>query len=156
MSSCKKEGDSWGEISSLKNGLNWNGAIETYPNRFSNLKVDISANLSNADRTQEQLLFFKVPLKKGKYKLSFTINQPPDNALVGCKFFKSFEDELYDVYEIALNDSTSYVEITEYDEKKGDLKGTFNLQLWPDWANSLNAPDSIVFSNGVFHTRIRD
>lgn len=116
--SCKKESDSWGEIKALKNNFNWDTSIEAYPNRFSNSKVDISANLLNADGTQEHLLFFKVPLKKGKYKLSFTINQPPDNALVGCKFFKEFEDELYDVYEIAPDDSTSYVEITEYDEKK--------------------------------------
>jgi hypothetical protein len=155
--SCKKEGDSWGEINASKNGLNWSGNnIETYLNRLANSKVDISLNFAGQDGTQESLLFFKIPLDEGRYKLSFTTTQPPDNSLAGGKFFKSFEDELYDVYEIALNDSTSYLEITEYDEKKGELKGTFSLQLWPDLANSLNAPDSIVFSNGVFHTRIRD
>jgi hypothetical protein len=156
LSSCKKESLYWGEASTLKNGVEWGGEIRTDINNLSASKVDISIKTTREDGFWENLYFFKVPLSAGKYILSEASNQPPDDSLVGGKFFVGYDDELHDIYKIAQNDSTSYIEITDYSEGSKELKGRFSLVLWPDLANSPNAPDSIVFSSGVFHARIND
>ncbi|MBK7936333.1 MAG: hypothetical protein IPJ82_04315 [Lewinellaceae bacterium] len=155
--SCKKESDYWGEIYTLKNGIEWQGNIKANNNRFSNSKIDITIETLRNDGFWENLLFFKVPLKEGKYKLSRTLNQSPDDNLVGGEFYNGYDDELHGIYEINDTDSTSYIEITYYDEKKQEIKGNFNLILWADdLGGTWSVIDSIVFANGVFHTRIND
>jgi hypothetical protein len=92
----------------------------------------------------------------GRYYLSYGFNQPPDDSITGCFYTNGYQDQLYDSYLLSQQDSTSYLEITEYDNKKKEIKGRFNLIVWPDIKGSWNAPDSIVFSGGEFHTRIED
>ena len=100
------------------------------------------------------LLFYKVPRQSGRYKLSLTSSQLPDDSLVGAKYFHGYDDELYDIYHISESDSTSYLEITEFNKKKGEIRGKFNVTMYRTLAGSWNGPDTLVFTNGVFHTRI--
>ncbi len=159
--SCKKEnGDPyWGEVSVIKNDSVWSGKIKATKSNFAESKVEIIVKTFNQeDIPLETLGFFKVPTGVGKYKLAYTFNQPPDDTLVGALYANGYDDEIYDFFEIAENDSTSYIEITDYNESTRDLKGIFNLILWRQEGlpGGWNAPDSIVFANGVFHTRIND
>ncbi|MCE7922160.1 MAG: hypothetical protein DYG98_03820 [Haliscomenobacteraceae bacterium CHB4] len=157
--SCDKEEESlyWGETAALKNGSNWNGKIRAISNNFAEKKIDIAIRNYDSDGIWlETLSFVKIPLKIGEHPLSYTFNQPPDDSLSGALYTNGYDDEVYDFYKIAENDSTSYLEITDYNEQKAEIKGNFSLILWrrKDLPGAWNAPDSIVFSNGVFHTRI--
>lgn len=159
--SCKKEKEDlyWGEISSQKNGDTWTGEIRAPKSNFAESKIEIIIDVFEEKGIWlETLGFYKVPTEIGEYKLALTSNQPPDNSLVGALYTNGYDDEIYDFYKIAENDSTSYLEITDYNEKTAEIKGNFNLILWrrKDFPGAWNAPDSIVFSNGTFHTRISD
>ena len=153
---CKKDGNEyWGNISALKNGSPWEGKIRAEQTIFSSVKAEIFIETFDKDGVlTETLFFYKVPKKVGTYHLSQTINSPPDDSLTGCFYTNGYKDELFDIYDLVFSDSTSYLEITEYNEEKGELRGKFNLILWPSIPGSWNAPDSLVFSDGVFHTRI--
>ena len=156
LTSCKKD-EYWGEFYTLKNGIEWQGKIRAQTNEFFGEKANISIEtFDNEGAKLEHLHFFKIPLRLGRYYLSNTHNQPSTDTLVGCRYFNGYDDQLFDTYEIAPTDSKSYIEITEYNEGNGELRGNFEVILWPDSniPGSWNAPDSLVFSDGVFHTRI--
>lgn len=157
--SCKKEPASiyWGTNSSSKNGSEWSGKIRANKNPFSDTKVDISiTRFDDEDIPLDNIVFFKIPLAKSAYHLSNILNQAPDGNQVGAYYFNGYDDELYDTYVIAADDSTSYIELTDYDSNKGEVRGRFQVKFVIDSKGSLNAPDSVVFSDGVFHTRIAD
>ena len=156
LTSCKKD-EYWGQMSALKNGSLWEGKIKVEPTTFSSNKATIFIQtFDKGGFLTENLFFFKVPTKIGTYNLSQTINHPPDDSLTGCRYLNLSEDQLLDTFVIGSNDSTSYIEITEYNEGKGEIRGKFNVILWPEPGipGSWNAPDSLVFSDGFFHTRI--
>ena len=156
---CKKDNagrNYWGEMSVLKNGEPWSGEIVAIQHNFSEGKVNISIEtFTEGNIRLDQLYFFKIPKKAGSYSLSYTSSQPPDDSLVGAQYFHGYDDLLYDTYDLANNDSTSYLEITQYDERKGEIWGKFDLTLYRTLVGSTE-PDSLVFTNGTFHTRIDD
>ena len=155
--SCEKDDYYWGTLTVQKNGAIWSSSIRATQSTISSSKINININTLDRDgKVLEQLNFFKVPARIGYYPLSYTFDQPPDDSLAGCIYANGYEDQLYDSYLLSQQDSTSYIEITEYDSKKKEIKGRFNLIVWPDIKGSWNAPDSIVFSGGEFHTRISD
>ena len=155
--SCEKDDYYWGTVTVQKNGSPWVTEIRATRSTISNSKINIRINTPNqSGEILEKLNFFKVPATVGHYPLSYTFNQPPDDSLIGCLYANGYQDQLYDSYLLSQQDSTSYLEITEYDSKKKEIKGRFNLIVWPDIKGSWNAPDSIVFSDGEFHTRVDD
>ncbi len=160
ISACKKDNgkrDYWGEVSVLKNGNSWSGGITGLQHDFSSEKVDINIeNFTEGGNHLDNLLFFKVPKEVGIYKLSYSINQPPDDSLVGTRYFNVYEDVLFDIYDVATNDSTSYLEITEYNDRKDEFRGKFHLTLYRTLKGSINVPDTLIFTEGTFHTRIDD
>lgn len=157
IGACKKDNgkwDYWGEASVLKNGNVWNGKIRAVQHNFSDGKVNVTIKPSTGDDLSlEELYFFKVPKKVGKYPLNITSSQPPDDSLVGAHYFIGYEDLLDSVYDLAENDSTSYLEITEYNKRKDEFRGKFHLTLYRTSFASAT-PDTLVFTNGTFHTRI--
>ena len=160
IGACKKDKGGrnyWGEVSVSKNGQPWSGDIVALPSKISDSKIDIIIQSFGEDEIPlDNLYFFKVPKQVGKYPLSYTPSQPPDDSLVGAQYFHGYDDLLYDVYDTAKNDSTSYLEITQYDKRKGEIWGKFDLTLYRTLAGSVDWPDSLVFTNGTFHTRIDD
>ncbi|MBK8193272.1 MAG: hypothetical protein IPK76_08700 [Lewinellaceae bacterium] len=154
---CSKDNgrNYWGEISVLKNGEPWSGKIVALPSTISDAKFNISImTYDENDIPLDELGFIKIPKKSGMYPLSFTFSQPPDDSLVGANYFHGYDDELYDIYSISEQDSTSYLEITEFNEKKGEIRGKFNVTMYRTLAGSWNGPDTLVFTDGAFHTRI--
>lgn len=116
-----------GEISVLKNGELWSGDIVALQHTFSEEKVDISIETFTKEGIHlDDLLLFKGPKASGRYKLSYTTNQPPDDSLVGAKYIHGYDDGVDDSYDLAVGDSTSYLEITEYNDSKGEFRATFN------------------------------
>ena len=156
--SCKKDNDYyWGTMTAQKNGVSWEGKIRATKSNIADSKIEIYINTLDQDELPlETLGFFKVPLLLGRHRFSYTFNQPPDDSLIGCGYTNGFQDQLYDSYLLSVQDSTSYLEITAFDSKKKEIRGKFNLQVWPYIKGSWNAPDSIIFSSGEFHTRISD
>lgn len=156
--SCRKDDDYyWGTITVQKNGVDWPSKIRSTQSTISSSKINININTIDQDGiVVEQLNFFKIPKAVGFYPLSYTFDQPPNDSLIGCIYANGYDDQLFDSYLLSPLDSTSFLEITEYDSKKKEVKGRFNLIVWPDIKGSWNAPDSIVFSNGEFHTRVVD
>ena len=158
FTSCKKdENGYWGTVSAQKNGVQFEGEIKAVKTSFAQSKATIIIkNFDSAGIPLETLGFVKIPLGVGKYKLSYTFDQPPDDSLKGCIYNNGYDDQVYDSFLLSQTDSTSFLEITEYNEGNGELRGKFNLILWPEPGipGSWNAPDSLVFSDGVFHTRI--
>jgi hypothetical protein len=156
FATCQKEPDYyWGMVSLKKNGIIFPAEIRATNSNFSPTKISIQIQTVDTEgHVLENLLFFKVPLSVGYNSLKKTINQPPDDTLVGGFYSNGYLDELYDAYTISENDSTSFIEITEYDRKKKQIWGRFSVTLWPDIKGSWNAPDSLVFTEGAFHTKI--
>ena len=159
--SCSKDESNpyWGQTSVLKSGDPWSGQIKAAKSNFAGSKIEIIIdNFDEQGKWIETLGFYKIPTEVGRFKLVLTSNQPPDDSLSGALYSNGYDDALFNLYKIAENDSTSYLEITDYNQDKAEIKGTFNMVLWrrKDLPGSLNAPDSIVFSDGAFHTRIND
>lgn len=157
---CEKdETEYWGSVSTYKNGDIWGSQIKAAKSKFAESKFDLIIRVVDRQGIWlETLGFNKIPLAPGYYPLSYTFNQPPDDSLSGALYSNGYDDALFNLYKIAENDSTSYLEITDYNQDKAEIKGTFNMVLWrrKDLPGSLNAPDSIVFSDGTFQTRIND
>jgi len=156
--SCRKDDDYyWGTISAQKNGAPWSAKIRATKSNSDDSKVEIIINtLDKNDVILETLGFYKVPRVGGQYYLSPTFNASQSDSLIWCFYTNGYLDQLHDSYLPSPQDSTSFFEITEFDSKKEEIKGRFNLIVWPDIKGSWNAPDSIVFSGGEFHTRIND
>jgi hypothetical protein len=155
--SCGKDDYYWGTFTAKKNGDPWIAEIRTTNSSLSTSKININIHtISQSGEVLEKLSLFKVPATVGLYRLSYTFNQPPDDSLVGCIYSNGYQDQLIDSYLLSPNDSTSYLEITAYDSKTKEIEGRFSLIVWPFAKGSWNAPDSIVFSNGAFHTRIQE
>jgi len=155
LSSCQKEDNYWGTISAQKNGIPWSAKIRATTSNGDDSKIEIIINtLDQDEKVLETLGFYRVPRLAGRYFLSTTFHFSMENSLVWSFYANGYQDQLFDSYLPAPQDSTSYFEITEFDGKNEELRGRFNLTVWPDIKGRWNAPDSIVFSDGEFHTKI--
>ena len=131
------------------------GKILAIQHNFSEEKMNISIETFDQDNIRlDELYFFKIPKRVGRYSLSYTSSQPPDDSLVGVEYFHGYDDVIYDIYEVATTDSTSYLEITEYNDRKDEFRGKFHLTLYRTLKGSINVPDTLIFTEGTFHTRI--
>ena len=157
---CKKDNGKfnyWGETSVLKNGEIWSGKIVAHPSTYAPSKVDIIIQVFDDMEIQgDALIFFKVPKHLGNYPLSRSTNQPPDDSLVGAHYIHGYDDGVYDGYDVASGDSTSYLEVTEYNADKGEFRGNFHVTLYSTIGGAGRWPDTLIFTNGTFHTRIDD
>jgi hypothetical protein len=156
LTDCDKDDqDNLGSVSVLKNGQPFNATIvRAEPTAYAKNKAGISFRAVDGYHN-ELLVLHKVPTIVGNYPITLTYNSAPDDGLVGSRFLVSFDDQLYDSYHVLATDSTSFVEITSYNARKKEVEGRFQVTLWADYKTSLNAPDSLVFSEGTFKTKIR-
>lgn len=158
ISSCQKDKDGyWGTISVQKNGASWVADIQASKSNVSDSKCNIIITTSDEKGVPlESLVFYSIPKAIGRYHLSDQYSQLANDTLVWSYYANGYDDQLFDSYLLSPQDSTSYIEITDYNSKKKEILGKFNLVVWPDIKGSWNAPDSIVFADGVFHTKILD
>jgi len=156
VTACNKNDESWywGEVSAFKNGDCWTAEIYAGYNKPYSQGIDIIVDRFNEKGFHREGIFiYKVPEQVGRYKLEHTEVREFD-GLVGSKYYKSIDDG--DVaggtYTLLLNDSISdFVEITEIDGR--EIRGNFQMSFVNN--NSI-PPDTIVFLDGKFHTRLVD
>ncbi len=166
--SCNKNDDGigrrqWGTISAMKNGEFWEGEIYSLSKSYSfeaGQGVDIFINRYNEKGYhREELYFYKVPDKVDKYPLSQTSFLDKD-SLIGADYFTSVDDGdvLGEIYYLILNDSIEdYIEITDVSGK--ELFGRFQASFAKDTTSldgDPSAPDTVIFTNGKFHTKVLD
>jgi hypothetical protein len=150
--SCNKEkikiDEYWGEATATKNGVHWN----SYPSGgISNLddRLFVSCNTySKEGYHREQLLMYSIPIEINDY----IITKSPAKV----KFYTSTDDGdvTGDIYNISDSDSLSLVSITRIEGK--EVWGTFSLTLYRDTSrvHDPGVPDTLIFTDGEFHTKI--
>ncbi len=163
----------WGSASALVNKEKWGSrypgffqtirAIKgTYgtaipcQNEYYYIRADI---FNNSAFLRESIHFIKVPFTKGKHKIIDFDFQCVDNEPVAYgSFWTSSSDgdvsqDNYDVLETADN----YIVIDFYNTNTMEVKGSFQVTLVIN-RRSLNdpstLPDTLRFTNGLFHTKI--
>lgn len=163
LGSCKEDEDFipdyyWGEASALKNGEEWNPEVIAIKSEES-FAVFIDGYLQdNGSPYMERLSIAPLPHSNGIYDLFDvkTINVLESDSIQAF-YSTSFGDVLGDTYRPD-NNSNNYIEILEYNACTKEIRGTFNvtLVLSKDDASGPPPPDTLKFTNGTFHTKIRD
>ncbi len=150
--SCNKEkieiDEYWGEASATKNDTHWT----SYPSGgISNLddRLFVSCNTySKEGYHREQLLMYSIPMEVNDYVIS--------KSLAKVKYYTLTDDGdvIGDKYYISELDSLSTISITEIDGE--EVWGTFSLTLYRDTSrvHDPGVPDTLIFTDGEFHTKI--
>ena len=158
--SCSQDDTYFGEVSALKNGQNWNGKIYSSFNKPLGLGIDINIDkFDEFDVLSENLFFFKVPRSVGLYKLSRTLVRNDDD-LIGVKLFEIIDgDAIGNSFQTRENNSDQdYIEITKV-ENDNSIEGNFKMTLIKtiDTIDGIpSIPDTILFTQGKFSTKIRN
>lgn len=163
--SCKKDDDSdngrWGTASALRNGESWTGEPTAFENNYPSETgiIIILRSINNAGFDKDDLAFLKVPISINRYSLSLTTLLAID-FLIGAEYTTLLSDGhvVGDIYYLLTDDSVEdYIEITEI---SGDeIKGNFQVSFLRDTTSapvSASTPDTLIFTGGQFHTRIRN
>ncbi len=111
---------------------------------------------------EESISFSQLPQKEGRYNIfpSYIDNKYPTidcNHIQITALFSSTigGDALKDLYHVLEVDS-NYVEVTEFDSKKKEIKGTFCITFVISRRGfQSTAPDTLRFTEGRFHARVR-
>ncbi len=161
--SCNKKNDQpdyyWGSINAIKNGEAWEGKLYAVINKPFEQGIDIIIERFNEKGYKREYLFMsKIPLEVKKSKLNQTDVRIID-TLVGGDYGTLLDDGdvAGDDY-LLLDDSIDdFVEITE--TKGKEIKGKFQMSFVKDLRfgeADPTAPDTVIFTDGVFHTRIQE
>lgn len=150
----------WGEVSAIKNGNIWEAEIYAVTNKPYSQGIDILIEKFNEKGfKREEIFLYKIPLKVGMFDLDSTDVRKVD-TLVGSKYFTLQDDGDAggDSYYLLLNDNISdFIDIRQIDGK--EIKGNFQMSFVKDLRYGEadpTAPDTIVFLDGKFHTRLID
>lgn len=164
FSACKKSNEKpelyWGSVSAIKNGVAWEAEIYAGENKPYNQGIDIIVDKFNIKRfRRERVGLFKIPKVIGIYPLVQTDVRIID-SLTGASYhtLQDDGDAGGDSYYLFKNDQfENLVELTEIKGK--EIKGTFQVSFIKDLrygAADPSAPDTVVFKEGRFHTRLVD
>ena len=149
-----------GRYRQLKNGDFWDAEIYAGNNKPYSQGIDILVEkFNNKGFKREEIYMYKIPMEMGRFNLDRTDVREVD-TLVGSKYFTLQDDGDVggDSYFLLLNDSIpDFIEITEIDGK--EILGNFQMSFVKDLRYGEadpTAPDTIVFLDGKFHTRLID
>ena len=159
--SCKKDPLDkyyWGEASATKNGnTSWKVKTKYVDNKPNGQGIDIFFDLYNDQKhLRENLFFYKINNSIGVNNIKIQASSSTE-ANPGV-----FYSTLLDDGDVA-GDSFSLLEgkienKLTIDKKKGDeIWGTFQVALLKNknfTASDPTAPDTIIFTNGKFHTKL--
>jgi hypothetical protein len=154
--SCSKDwvpepGIYWGKVSAKQGGADWgNSYIYGAKNRPNGIGLTIKMNrFSKEGFLRESMWIYKIPDSIGHYRLSRTSPWAID-TLTGAGFAFFIDDgDVPDgpTYQLMETGHENYLEITR---KKGDeVWGRFQIAFVID-----SPPDTIIFTEGSFHTKI--
>ncbi|MCE6990618.1 hypothetical protein [Dyadobacter sp. CY323] len=170
---ARPKNPSWGFLTTKMNGQDWN---KTYRNGYQVVQGLISTGAvgsampckgefyyinselyTDRGEVRQHLSLIKVPIVKGKYKVTPYINgHCSDSDPVYGILYTQFGDVMDDQYNILTSES-NFLQIDSYDDKSKEIKGTFQLTFVLERAGSgQTLPDTIRFREGKFHTKIMD
>lgn len=144
----------WGTVSAEKNGVAWVASpTASLHTKFPNL-LNIGFLIFDPFGFQtEDCGIVKVPAVPGTYALHETSIQEND-SLVGANFFYVDYDLILGYYNVLEADSSSFITISSYDPKTGEVKGSFDILFSVAQRPFPAAPDTLRLRKGVFHTKI--
>lgn len=156
----KNDDNYWGYANAQKNGQSWSGKIAAANNTRIPDRFDIVIDRYNAESIQEENLGFqnipKIPGRNRLYKIDF-VNYDPQKTTAVLFTNREDGDVQCDLYNVIETDSiNNFIQIDSYNQNNNEVKGRFALKLiirLPKCRN--NAPDTLVFINGDFHTKIK-
>lgn len=143
----------WGEIGAIINGEVWRGCPYARYRRNNTSAISISGDQLNdlfLHKATLSLINLKITLEE-QYLGIFGSDIQPFGLFAYLDYDVSLADYL--VREDVPIKGT--VTITNYNEHTRELSGVFDLVLYRDKSPGLpDAPDSLVITDGYFHTRI--
>ncbi len=161
---CSKDDDSysWGKVFFKNNGTYWENKSEIYAieNQPYQQGIDIIARRYNAAGfNREVFSIYKIPAAVGKVDIVDTGNRDIDD-LTGASYTTLIDDGhvIGDFYKLLEAGHENYVEIEKINGK--EIWGTFEVAFVKDIIGAIEgdpmAPDTVIITDGEFHTRIVD
>ncbi len=162
LAGCRKEEEDselyWGEITAMKNGESWQGEIYGVMNNTPPWIGFIADVHNERGFLRERLFIFKIPKTAGTYTLNVTEEKSAD-TLIGAKYNTVEADgdaggESWDVIEDGAWNNHVKIEQVSGNE----IRGSFQVALLKDTFFALSYstdPDTIVFTEGRFHTKVK-
>ena len=161
--SCKKnitDNDYWGYVSAQKNGENWSAKIRAGINTHFQNKFDILIDrFSDPETMVESLEFENIPKSVNRYRLfkrDYTTSDSSKSTAADYTLGAD-GDVICDIYSVDESDSiNNYIQIDNFDVNTNEVKGRFSLKLLIFRLPKCNnmAPDTIIFTNGNFYTKV--
>lgn len=164
--SCRSEeepslisGYYWGEASAFKNSEKWLPlviGVSSYDDDGS-FSISLNDTLYNQGLWIESLFISSLTAEVGRFEIHLSSDESNKVDLLTASFITRLDDVLGDVYEVD-ESATNFVEILTYDSLSKEVSGRFEVTfiLSDDNEWTLDSPDTIRFTGGVFHTRILD
>jgi hypothetical protein len=161
---CKKDDDIfyWGEVSLKWNGDYWmeESKIRAFENLPHHQGINIEMERFNSNGFErEDIFIYKIPLTIGRFDISETKAYEIDD-LTGASYTTLLDDGdvIGDFYKLLEDGHDNFVEIEKI---KGDeIWGTFEVAFVKDLIGSVEgdpmAPDTVIITEGMFHTKILD
>ncbi|MFN0215883.1 MAG: hypothetical protein ACKVT2_16615 [Saprospiraceae bacterium] len=104
------------------------------------------------------LSFHNIPMRPGIYSLKKRIWSLPDDGMPFAAFHEVADDVGLGTYAPLENNNTSLLTITSFDKLSNEISGTFDVTLLIDSLDKVFMPtllDTLRFTNGYFHTKVR-
>jgi hypothetical protein len=175
FNSCKKEDElpkfnTWGTLSVFYNGDNnyFKNQISGYKlNVCDNQIIGISMNRYNKSNpyfSTDSFYFTNVPTLKGKYKIINHNQRPtcsdiPNITEIGTFYGINEGDTGAQQYTVLSTvKENNYLQIDEYNKETKEIKGRFQVTFVLEYLPKSRSfdPDTVRFTNGVFHTKVFD
>jgi hypothetical protein len=149
----------WGELNIEYENDPLSGMPFMRENSFSPKTLNLIADFFDDNGVEVgHLVIYKIPFEERRVEINMTDPRDAD-GLTGANFFiKNGDDALEGHYEIAeVAEIDNYIEITEI--VLDEVSGKFELAFVKDSLTALSReylPDTMIFRNGTFHTRVVD
>ena len=143
-----------GYVNALKNGDGWNGYSWGHFSigREGNDTVDLQVAIfdEQGGTPLETVGFANVPYQFGVYSLNEP--DPWNHVLCESSHGTFFGHQVSGHYIVNVRDSTNFLEITEVDYDRKELRGRFQATMIRKVVNPPNGyiPDTVRFTNGEF------
>ncbi len=143
----------WGEVTALQNGEPWEEAclasdFDLADGEKFNM---ISRVLIYNHFLTESMGLGKIPFSLGTYMVKSKL--PLDDGQIVGGFGFYHDDQTLAHYDILEVENSNFMTITSYDSSTLELKGIFDLTFLRI-SGSSEYPDTVRFTNGLFHTKI--
>ena len=163
LGACSKDDGSNTEVignaSALKNGIEWNSYINYFSkNKPFNIGFDIGIVKYNEEGLpREGLSFFRL-LNNFDSQAIYLTNSQIENDSTGVFYSTILEDGdvLGDIYELDTTATNNFIQITNYNSERAEIKGKFNvsLVLTRDDGYGDVPPQTLEFTNGEFTVKV--